>query len=97
MNASRGVALAAVFASAVLAGIIASSSGNAMAAPTPRSTVRREMCFLVINIPAVLGSTFNNQCDASAVLTSAGGAAAGIICFTNGSLFTMPVTMDENL
>ncbi len=96
MNASRGVAFAAVFAMAVLAGIIASSSGSAMAAPTPRSTVRREMCFLVINIPGILNST-STQCDASAVFTSAGGAGVEIICFTNGSLFTMPVTMEENL
>ena len=41
----RGVGFAAVSASAVAAGIMASSSGSAMAAPTPCSTVRRERCF----------------------------------------------------
>jgi hypothetical protein len=56
-----------------------------------------------MNIPAVLSSTFDfdpidsNQCDASAVFTSAGGAGAGTICSVKGALFTMPVTMDENL
>jgi hypothetical protein len=29
---------------------MASSSGNAMAAPAPRSTVLREMCFFVMNM-----------------------------------------------
>jgi len=44
---------AAVWASAVAAGIIASSKGSASAAPLPRRIVRREMCFLVINMFAV--------------------------------------------
>ena len=42
---SFGVAPAGVCAHAVAAGFIASSSGSAMDAPTPLSTVRREMCF----------------------------------------------------
>src|SRR6476659_2044770 len=50
MNPRWGVALAAVCAKAVRAGIMASSSGNARAVPTPRSTVRRVRCFLVLNI-----------------------------------------------
>jgi hypothetical protein len=50
MNAMRGLAFAAVFASAVLAGTIASSSGKAIAAPAPRSSVRREMCLRVMNM-----------------------------------------------
>ena len=41
-----GVEPAAVWAHAVAAGFIASSSGSAMLAPTPFSTVRRETCFL---------------------------------------------------
>ena len=41
-----GVEPAGVCAHAVAAGFIASSSGSAMVAPTPFSTVRREMCFL---------------------------------------------------
>src|SRR5688500_10661174 len=50
MNPMRGMGLAAVFASAVFAGIIASSNGSAMLAPTPFRTVRRDKCFLVINM-----------------------------------------------
>jgi hypothetical protein len=46
MNASRfGGAPAGVAANAVAAGFIASSSGSAIVAPTPLSTIRREMCF----------------------------------------------------
>ncbi len=41
---------AAVWASAVAAGIIASSSGSASVTPAPFSTVRRDRCFLVMNI-----------------------------------------------
>src|SRR6478736_8997792 len=44
----RGFGAAAVFASAVAAGIIASSSGSATAAPVPFSTVRRERCLRVM-------------------------------------------------
>src|SRR6186713_1583001 len=50
MKATRGLMAAAVFASAVWAGIIASSSGSAIAAPAPCSTVRRERCFFVMNM-----------------------------------------------
>ncbi len=46
----RGFGTAAVAASAVEAGIIASRSGSASVTPLPLRTVRREMCFLVINI-----------------------------------------------
>src|SRR5690606_14239306 len=46
----RGLMAAAVFASAVCAGIIASSNGSAIAAPAPCRTVRRERCFLVRNM-----------------------------------------------
>ena len=54
MKPSFGVGAAAVCASAVRAGIIASSKGSAMVAPMPRSTVRRDRCFLVTNIVALL-------------------------------------------
>src|SRR3990167_920062 len=56
MNPSFGVGPAAVWASAVRAGIMASSSGSAIVAPTPRSTVRRDRCFFVMNIVALLGN-----------------------------------------
>src|SRR5215471_11826304 len=36
------------------AGTIASSSGSASVAPTPRSTVRRDRCFFVTNIGLLL-------------------------------------------
>src|SRR6266540_5448237 len=49
---NRGFGFAAVCASAVAAGTIDSSSGSASAAPAPRSTARRGMCFFVINISA---------------------------------------------
>ena len=41
---------ASVFASAVRAGTIASSSGNATVTPMPFRTVRRDMCFFVMYI-----------------------------------------------
>ena len=45
-----GVEPAAVCAHAVVAGLIASRSGNAMLAPMPFNTVRRETCFLLLYI-----------------------------------------------
>src|ERR1051326_9027893 len=56
MKPRCGDALAAVWASAVRAGIIASSSGSASAVPIPRSTVRRERCFLVMNMDSAPGN-----------------------------------------
>jgi len=53
-NTMRGLPAAAVFASAMPAGIIASSSGSETLAPMPRRTVRRERCFLVMNIALLL-------------------------------------------
>src|SRR3984957_18401652 len=53
MKASFIFGAAAVCASATVAGIIASSSGSATTAPTPRRTVRRDRCFLVRNIMLV--------------------------------------------
>src|SRR5919109_790366 len=50
----RTFGAAAVCASAVAAGTIASSSGSATDAPTPRSTVRRSRCFLVMNMEVIL-------------------------------------------
>src|SRR5688572_6927150 len=50
----RGLPFAAVLARAVCAGIIASSNGSAMDVPRPRSTVRRERCFLVMNTSCLL-------------------------------------------
>jgi hypothetical protein len=54
-KASRfGADPAAVCAHAVAAGFIASSNGNAIVAPTPFSTARRETCFLNTNMSAPL-------------------------------------------
>src|SRR5690242_13621369 len=50
MKPRCGVGLAAVCASAVRAGIIASSNGSAIAVPMPRKNVLRGRCFLVMNI-----------------------------------------------
>src|SRR5262245_4308314 len=50
MNPMCGVTFAAVCARAVCAGIIASSSGSPTATPAPRRNVRRDKCFLVMNI-----------------------------------------------
>src|SRR5262245_32065095 len=54
MKPRRVAGAAAVAASAVPAGIIASSSGSAIEAPAPFKTVRRERCLRVKNIAAVL-------------------------------------------
>src|SRR6185436_4272709 len=45
--------LAAVWASSVRAGIIASNSGSAKVTPAPRRNVRRGMCFFVRYMMAV--------------------------------------------
>src|SRR5580698_3465052 len=50
MNPIRGVGCAAVAASAVCAGIIASSRGSPIDTPRPWRTVRRERCLRVMNI-----------------------------------------------
>src|SRR5580698_9775748 len=50
MNPSRGFGAAAVLAMAVAAGIMASSRGRPTLTPSPRSTVRRHRCFLVMNM-----------------------------------------------
>lgn len=49
-NPSRRTGWAAVFASGVAAGTIASSSGKAMVAPMPRRKVRRGMDFFVMKL-----------------------------------------------
>jgi hypothetical protein len=54
--------LAAVAASAVAAGIIASSSGKASAVPAPLSMVRRDKCFLVMNIVYLASVFYWNNC-----------------------------------
>src|SRR5579864_5322110 len=50
MHARRVFPAAAVLATGVCAGTIESSSGSAKDTPMPRRTVRRERCFLVMNI-----------------------------------------------
>src|SRR5882672_7538519 len=53
MKPKRVAGLAAVCARAVPAGIMASSSGRAMAAPAPLSTVRRDKCLRVKNMATI--------------------------------------------
>src|SRR5689334_10405084 len=57
MAPNRGTGFAAVAAVAVIAGTMASSSGSARVAPTPRRNVRRgNDCFVMImTSPLVLG------------------------------------------
>src|ERR1700733_6754923 len=50
MPVKRVLGFAAVLLISVWAGIMEFSSGSANATPAPRSRVRREMCFLVINM-----------------------------------------------
>src|SRR5450755_547775 len=50
MQARRVLGFAAVFARGVCAGTIESSSGSARDAPMPRSNVRRDRCFFVMNM-----------------------------------------------
>src|SRR5262249_8392751 len=50
----RGLGAAAVCANATPAGIIASRSGKARVAPALRKTVRRDKCFFLRNVIAVL-------------------------------------------
>ena len=83
---------AAVFAMAVLAGIIASSNGSEMATPAPFRTVRRERNFLVRNM-AYLPPVEVESIDA---VLRAGAGAAGARR-RNASLFTTPITMDSNV
>ena len=56
MKPSRGDGFAAVFASAVPAGTIASSSGSASVAPIPRRKVRRGSDDLVMIMTALSSS-----------------------------------------
>src|SRR5262249_21779733 len=53
-NPRRRMGAAAVSASGVIAGTIASRSGSATAAPIPRNNVRRSRCFFVRNIGRLL-------------------------------------------
>src|ERR1700720_1525228 len=50
MHARRVLGTAAVFATGVCAGTMESSNGSAKDTPMPRKIVRRERCFLVMNI-----------------------------------------------
>src|SRR6185503_19024935 len=56
MNPMCGFGLAAVWARAVQAGIIASRSGRPTVTPAPRRNVRRERCFFVMNDISLLKS-----------------------------------------
>ncbi len=86
MAASRTLP-AAVLANAVRAGTIASSIGSAIVTPKPRSTARREMCFLVMNIS--LSSDYRPE----AVVVS----TAATRPIRNAALLATPAINDENL
>ena len=53
---NRGFGVAAVCASSVAAGTMASRSGRASVTPVPRRKVRREMCFFAMNMVALFAS-----------------------------------------
>ena len=90
----RGFGAAAVFASAVAAGIIASSSGNATAAPTPCSTVRRERCFRVMNMARLLPERRLRVSRATPSGPFFRGAR--VLVRQERKLVTMPSTIAEN-
>ena len=79
---------AAVFASAVLAGTIASSSGNAIVTPMPLSTIRRERCFFSKNI--VFSSSREELCP-EPVYCPAVVSTAAALAFWNAALLITPV------
>ncbi len=83
MYAMRGLAAAAVFAMAVYAGTMASSSGSDTAAPMPLSTVRRERCVLVRNMSSPT-FFFDSPC-----------VCAGTFSIWKAFERTMPSTIDE--
>ena len=94
MKPTCGVALAAVCASAVRAGIIASSSGRPSVAPSPRRTVRRVRCFLVTNMSVAPYLAFTATVPSA---LPAAGSDRSTMLDRNAGAFTMPITMDENL
>src|SRR5437667_2669817 len=63
MNPRWGVGRAAVCARAVHAGIIASSKGRPTAMPAPRRNVRRERCFLVMNMSSKSPFTLSGRAE----------------------------------
>src|SRR6185369_2460290 len=79
---------AATFEEGVCAGIMESSSGSASVTPAPRSKVRRERCFLVMNMRS---PSFNHY------LLAAATAPPGLRFIWNGSLLIIPRTSEENL
>ncbi len=85
----RGFAAAAVCAIAVAAGIIASSSGRDTLTPRPRNTVRRDRCFLVMNI-------FIYLCVSACVTRLSPAGTSGRRRSRKASLFTMPFTSASN-
>ena len=86
----RGAGAAAVLANAVPAGIMASSSGSAIDTPSPRSTARRDRCFLGDEMHVL--KPLNYLCAVCVLLAMAALAAER---FWNWSLFTMCITIEE--
>ena len=84
---NRGFGVAAVCASSVAAGTIASSSGRASVTPVPRRKVRRGMCFFAINMGPSL-SMLNERRFAAPT-------SAPLMLFWNGALLTTPSTSVE--
>ena len=84
--------LAAVFAVAVNAGTIESSSGRATVAPIPRKNVRRGNDRLVMNI----GANSPQKTRLAADFTAGSSTSSDVLIrCRNGVLFTTPSTIDE--
>src|SRR5947208_10314932 len=90
MSPNRLMGFAAVFAMAESAGIMLSSSGSATAAPNPRSTVRREICFFVMN----MAISFLRYL--SVALADWRAAPSDAVLIVNGTLLMTPMMIDDH-
>src|SRR5665213_2457627 len=110
MKPARRVGLAAVWANAVLEGIMESSRGRATVAPMPRRNVRRCKCFFVRNMDGqppnrfylytfYLSSARGVAATVVAPAAPAGGIASAsterVTVIWNGGLLTTPRTRAE--
>src|SRR5918911_5241347 len=92
MPTKRGFGVAAVAASAVDAGIIASSSGSASVHPALFRNVRRGRCFFAIYMAY---RTPLRSFAAGAAADVGVAASRGFMFIWNGLLLTTPRTSDE--